>query len=110
MSENEGDWWAPLANWRYGVGPTQKYALAVGGAIPGAQPVRSEEDMAREERRAAAFLFTLQHPTLADFAVEGANALRFWEPSAIHDAARAGLRSARTSGLSLGDIIGGRRR
>ncbi len=104
------DWWAPIARWRYGVDPTEKYKIALGGAIPGAQPIRSEEDVIREERRAAAFLFALQHPLIANVAVAGANKLRFWEDPSVHDAARAGLRAAKTSGVTLGDIIGGRRR
>ncbi len=103
------DWWAPLARWRYGVSPNEKYALAVRGAIPGAEPIQSEEDVVREERRAAAYLFALKHPRLAEYAIEGANALRFWEPSSVHQAALSGREAAQRSGLSLGDILRRRR-
>ena len=50
---------------RYGVSPEEKYRLAIQGGIPGAQPIHSEQDVEREERRASGYLFAKQHPTIA---------------------------------------------
>lgn len=105
-----GNWWDPLARWRYGVGADEKYAIALSGRVPGSQPIRSEEDLAREERRAAAYLFALQHPTMADVGVGLASTLRFMEPETMHAAAREGVVSGRTRPLTLGDLMGPRRR
>ena len=100
------DWWDPLARWRYGVDAGQKYALAVSGRIPGAQPIHSEDDLAREERRTAAFLFSQQHPSIADFGVGLASTLRFAEPESLHAAAREGVVAGRTQPRSLADLVG----
>lgn len=52
---------------RYGVPFGEKARLAITGAIPGAQPqnMRSEAGGEIEQRRAAAYLFGRQWPTLA---------------------------------------------
>ena len=100
------DWWDPLARWRYGVNADQKYAAAIQGRIPGAQPIHSEDDIAREERRAAAYLFAQRHPYIADLGVGLASTLRFMEPESLHAAAREGVVSGRTQPRTLGEILG----
>ena len=99
------DWWDSLARWRYGVDASQKYALAVSGRIPGSQPIHSEDDLAREERRAAAYLFKMQHPQIADFSVGLASTLRFAEPESLHAAAREGVVAGGTQPRSLKDLM-----
>jgi len=59
------EWYDPLFRARYGVPSAKKYELAVTGQIPGAQPIRSEADVEREERRAAGYLFAKQNPTVS---------------------------------------------
>ena len=103
------DWWDSLAKARYGVGSTDKYRIALSGKVPGSQPIQSEDDLIREERRAAAYLFALNHPKLANLGVGVANKLRFWEDSSVHDAARQGLASARSQPMTLADLAGWRR-
>jgi hypothetical protein len=100
------DWSDPFFRWRYGVDANQKYAAAIQGRIPGAQPIQSEADIAREERRAAAYLFAMQHPKLADFGTGLASTLRFWEPDEMHAAAREGGVAGRTQPRTLGEILG----
>lgn len=102
---DSGDWWAGLARWRYGVDPAQKYALALSGRIPGSQPIHSEEDVAREERRAAAYLFAMQHPALANFGPALASTLRFTEPASLHDAAREGAVAGQTQAMPLALLL-----
>lgn len=105
MAEQSGNWWDALARWRYGVGANEKYALALSGRIPGSQPIHSEEDVAREERRAAAYLFAVQHPELADLGVGLASTLRFLEPESLHSAAREGVVAGRTQRMRLKDLM-----
>lgn len=100
------DWSDPFFRWRYGVTGNEKYALALSGKVPGAQPIRSEEDIAREERRAAAYLFAQKHPALADFGTGVASTLRFWEPEALHAAAREGVVAGATQPRTLKDLMG----
>jgi len=100
------DWSDPFFRWRYGVDANQKYAAAIRGHVPNAQPIHSEEDLAREERRAAAYLFTQQHPYLANLGTGLASTLRFWEPEELHAAAREGVVSGRTQPRTLGEILG----
>ena len=100
-----GDWTDPFFRLRYGVTGGDKYRLALSGRIPGAQPIHSEEDVAREERRAAAYLFAMQHPTLADFGVGLANTLRFMEPESLHAVAREGVQAAKRAPRTLQDLI-----
>lgn len=82
-----GDWYDPLFKLRYGVDSTEKYRQALGGQIPGAEPIHSDEDLAREERRTSGYLFGKQHPSVARFGTEVANTIRFWEPQALHQTA-----------------------
>jgi hypothetical protein len=60
-----GDWTDPLYRLRYGVTSADKARLAASGAVPGAQPVGSEQDIEREDRRASAYLFAREHPGVA---------------------------------------------
>lgn len=98
------DWTDPFFRLRYGVTGGDKYRLALSGRIPGSLPIQSEEDVAREERRAAAYLFALQHPTLADFGVGLANTLRFMEPESLHAVALQGKEAAKRTPRSLKDL------
>jgi len=59
------EWYDPLFRLRYGVGSAEKYKRALSGQIPGAQPIQSEDDIAREERRASGYLFAKEHPAVA---------------------------------------------
>ena len=101
------DWWDNLARLRYGVDASQKYALAVSGRIPGSMPIHSDDDLAREERRAAAYLFKLQHPDIADFGTGVASTIRgyFGEPEFLQDAAREGVVAGATQKRSLKDLL-----
>ena len=101
------DWWDSLARLRYGVDVGQKYALAVSGRIPGSMPIHSEDDLAREERRAAAYLFSMAHPKIADFGTGVASTIRgyFGEPESLHAAAREGVVAGRTQPRSLKDLM-----
>lgn len=99
------DWTDPLFRLRYGVTGNDKYRLALSGRIPGAQPIQSEDDVAREERRAAAYLFAMQHPALADFGVGLANTLRFMEPESLHQVAIQGKEAAKKAPRTLRDLI-----
>jgi hypothetical protein len=103
---DNGNWWDALAKLRYGVDANQKYALAVSGRIPGSLPIRSEDDLAREERRAAAYLFSMQNPRIADFGVGLASTLRFTEPESMHAAAREGVVAGRDQPRTLSDLMG----
>jgi hypothetical protein len=109
MPDDNGNWWDAAARWRYGVDANQKYALALSGRIPGSQPIKSEEDIAREERRAAAYLFSLQHPEMADIGVGLASTLRFMEPESLHAAAREGVTAGRDKPRTIADLLGWRR-
>ena len=72
---------------RYGVGPTEKYAAAVSGEIPGAEKIEKQADVPREERRAAGYLFGKNWPTLARGGTALANKIRFSEDPALHSVA-----------------------
>ena len=109
MADSSGNWWDPLARLRYGVDANQKYAIALSGQVPGSQPIHSEEDVAREERRAAAYLFAMQHPHLADIGTGLASTLRFMEPESLHAAAREGVVAGRTQPMRLADLMPQRR-
>lgn len=101
------DWTDPFFRWRYGVTGDEKYRLALSGRIPGSQPIQSEADIAREERRAAAYLFSLQHPSIADFGTGVASTIRgyFGEPEALQAVAREGVVAGRTQPRSLKDLM-----
>jgi hypothetical protein len=60
-----GDWTDPFFKLRYGVPAGEKYRQAIAGEIPGAQPIGSEEDVEREERRASGYLFAKEHPAVS---------------------------------------------
>lgn len=82
---------------RYGVGPTEKYRLAVTGGIPGAQPIRNEADVDREERRASGYLFAKQHPTIAPLVqptVDDLRAVAFRDDPSVIAAAQEGQTAA----------------
>ena len=87
---------------------SQKYALAVSGRIPGSQPIHSEDDLAREERRAAAYLFQLQHPVIGNAGTAVASTIRgfFGEPESLLGAAREGVVAGKTHPRSLKDLMG----
>ena len=73
---------------RYGVPSGEKYRMALQGAIPGAQPIKGQGDLPREERRAAGYLFGKKWPSIAPVGTEVANTLRFWEDPSLHQVAR----------------------
>lgn len=88
-------------NLRYGVSPGEKRRLAITGQIPGAQPIGSEEDVEREERRAAAYLFAKRYPTLAATVQPAVDMLRtrvFRDDPSVVAAAQQGQRAA------IGDV------
>ena len=90
---------------RYGVGPAEKYRRAIAGEIPGAQPIHSEQDVEREERRASGYLFAQRHPTLAATVQPAVDALRthvFRDDPSVVAAAQQGQRAA------IGDVARGR--
>jgi hypothetical protein len=71
-----GEWYDPLFRLRYGVSSAEKYRQAVTGETPGAMPVRSDEDLEREERRTSAYLFAKKHPMLSATVQPGVDMLR----------------------------------
>lgn len=95
-----------VAQARYGVPWEEKEAMAIRGDIPGADPRNGSSDLGQEieQRRAAAYLFGRQWPTLGPWLQPGINALRYVEgddprviavaPYAVKEGAEAGRQQA----------------
>lgn len=93
----DNEWYDPLFRARYGVTSGEKYRRAVTGEIPGAQPIRSEDDVAREERRAAGYLFAKQNPAISAAVQPAVNKIRtslFGDDPSLVAVANEGQRAA----------------
>ncbi len=66
---------------RYGVPTSEKERMAVSGEVPGAQPIQyNDRDVARENRRAAAYLFGKTWPRLAPVIQPAINRFKDYAP------------------------------
>jgi hypothetical protein len=90
-----GDWTDPFFRLRYGVTDAEKQGMVYAGQIPGRKPTQNAQDMAREERRAAGYLFAQQHPNLAPAVQPTVDYIRsFFDAPEVVSAASEGMDQA----------------